>query len=585
MAVKFPLEMKNGVMVRNINELKEYFDINKVVSLFLNGRLQIWLDSRAYDEERDAVSELDENDQELAKKLCGIFGVEYEPAEVIDTQKVQEQNERLLKLKQYTDDEDIADNVGYVAFEQSELVSLVHGGAEKVYLCGTKFVLPMKSGIKYIGIMEPEVSFESENVMKLYIDNKIELVDVKFGVALQKEINRKKNYRVEARVTKFYMHEKSEEFEEYLKNQPAGDVSSFEEEYYITVNKDVEKVYNTFGYVLHAHGHCNSYFKLNERTVESHVDENGEYYNISCLYRVYDDKAELLLGKKVGIKRYAVTDKYVFFTGCFSDKDVLYAFNKDTEEVFIVKEAKEIRLIDAYDDKAIYCYEYLHTYPVNSIDINAKVSDLGVTTLDSIWYPCERDGRAVYEGFYYAGKFYGISKNGIIVSNLIDGVSAKLYNKGELHNMSKIIVVKNNIFFCQDCKLFVYNMDTGALKQLFNESVRCIYKLEGNKLIYDNSFIDVSDLNYTTESNANSSVFSKFVKEQVAAVQNSVTVEQKEKKALPSTKVEDYYECDVSNLSQIEFTKVHAKAYEKMINALGGLDEFSKLLVDEFNLE
>lgn len=36
MAVKFPLEMKNGVQVRNISELKENFDIEKVVGYSMN---------------------------------------------------------------------------------------------------------------------------------------------------------------------------------------------------------------------------------------------------------------------------------------------------------------------------------------------------------------------------------------------------------------------------------------------------------------------------------------------------------------------------------------------------------------------
>mgnify|MGYP000833459901 CR=1 FL=1 len=35
MAVKFPLEMKDGVQVRNISELKENFDVEKVVGLSL----------------------------------------------------------------------------------------------------------------------------------------------------------------------------------------------------------------------------------------------------------------------------------------------------------------------------------------------------------------------------------------------------------------------------------------------------------------------------------------------------------------------------------------------------------------------
>ena len=40
MAIKFPLEMRNGVQVRNITELRENFDAEKVVGYFLEGKLK-----------------------------------------------------------------------------------------------------------------------------------------------------------------------------------------------------------------------------------------------------------------------------------------------------------------------------------------------------------------------------------------------------------------------------------------------------------------------------------------------------------------------------------------------------------------
>ena len=51
MAVKFPLEMKDGVQVRNISELKENFDVEKVVGYFFDGKLKKWLDARWYEDE------------------------------------------------------------------------------------------------------------------------------------------------------------------------------------------------------------------------------------------------------------------------------------------------------------------------------------------------------------------------------------------------------------------------------------------------------------------------------------------------------------------------------------------------------
>ena len=77
MAVKFPLKMKDDVQVRNIAELKENFDIEKVVGYFLDGKLQKRLDDRWYEDESEEVSKLDSNDSDLARKLSEIFGVEY----------------------------------------------------------------------------------------------------------------------------------------------------------------------------------------------------------------------------------------------------------------------------------------------------------------------------------------------------------------------------------------------------------------------------------------------------------------------------------------------------------------------------
>ena len=59
--IKFALEMKNGELVRDIESLREYFDIEKVVAAFLDGKLLIWLEDRYYDEEAEAVGKLDKN--------------------------------------------------------------------------------------------------------------------------------------------------------------------------------------------------------------------------------------------------------------------------------------------------------------------------------------------------------------------------------------------------------------------------------------------------------------------------------------------------------------------------------------------
>ena len=49
--IKFALKMRDGVEVRNLQELQENFDLNQVTAYFLDGRLETWLSDRYYDEE------------------------------------------------------------------------------------------------------------------------------------------------------------------------------------------------------------------------------------------------------------------------------------------------------------------------------------------------------------------------------------------------------------------------------------------------------------------------------------------------------------------------------------------------------
>ncbi len=156
--VKLPLEMSNGVMVRTIEELKENFDIKKIVGYFSDGKLSKWLESRYYEEELEKVNELSEDDSELAKKLCDIFGVEYIEDVKIDIKKIKEEQERLLKLKKYTDEEDVISNIENVAFNQEELLSLYEKDISKIYLCEGEFLIPEdKRNIIYKMIGTPSV--------------------------------------------------------------------------------------------------------------------------------------------------------------------------------------------------------------------------------------------------------------------------------------------------------------------------------------------------------------------------------------------------------------------------------------------
>ena len=80
--VKFPLEMKNGILVRDLSELRENIDACKLIEYFLSGRLHLWLKDRYYDSEYSEISTLEKSDPELVAKLFGVLGIE--PTQVVE---------------------------------------------------------------------------------------------------------------------------------------------------------------------------------------------------------------------------------------------------------------------------------------------------------------------------------------------------------------------------------------------------------------------------------------------------------------------------------------------------------------------
>ena len=105
--IKFALEMKDGEHVRDLEALQEHFDLEKVIGYFQDGKLLEWLRDRFYDDEADAVSELNGEDSDLGMRLCEIFHVESKGIEVESPEAIAWRNERLEQLKQYTTDPEI----------------------------------------------------------------------------------------------------------------------------------------------------------------------------------------------------------------------------------------------------------------------------------------------------------------------------------------------------------------------------------------------------------------------------------------------------------------------------------------------
>lgn len=156
---RFVLEMADGTKVRDLDALKEHFDIESLEKYFHDGKLLIWLEDRYYDDEADSVRAINDNDAYLEAKLCKIFDVET-PEEVI------RRTERLNRLKNYTDDEKILSKVDFVAFDQEDLADLLDADTNEIYLCDNRFSIPLRVKNKnYIGISKAVVVIRSDKLV------------------------------------------------------------------------------------------------------------------------------------------------------------------------------------------------------------------------------------------------------------------------------------------------------------------------------------------------------------------------------------------------------------------------------------
>ncbi|SHK24917.1 hypothetical protein SAMN05216582_10138 [Selenomonas ruminantium] len=168
--IKFALEMADGYKVRNsLEELREHFDIDTIVSHFLSGKLQEWLDDRYYEDEASQVSELSKDSPELHNRLCAILGVEHVNSDNTDIESLERLNEKKSILRQKTSDKQIIDNAAITALSQEDLADLLDANESIIYLVGEKFNIPIRmTNKKYIGILgTPVIKIQAKNPEEL----------------------------------------------------------------------------------------------------------------------------------------------------------------------------------------------------------------------------------------------------------------------------------------------------------------------------------------------------------------------------------------------------------------------------------
>ena len=182
--LKFPLEMEDGVQVRTLEELRNNFNLEKVVGYFLQGKLDTWLKDRYYEDEAEKISKLDSNSEMLEGDICDIFGVEY-CDDKIDIEIMKQKNEKIIKLKQISDNPEYIKKIDSIAFDQEDLADLLDEGANPIYLCGKSFSISLSiCNMNYIGINNPNVVFSSKEPFDLKEKN-----IVVSGVKMDEQVN------------------------------------------------------------------------------------------------------------------------------------------------------------------------------------------------------------------------------------------------------------------------------------------------------------------------------------------------------------------------------------------------------------
>ena len=157
----FKLKLKDGAEVSTLEELRENFDLEAIVGYFKSGDLLTWLEDRYYDDEADAISEIDAEDRNLTAKICAALNVECDD----NLEFIQRVREKKSVLSDKTDDETIIDNAVSTALNQEDLAALIQMDYKTIYLCGELFNVPIRvPNMKYIGILgTPKIKIRAKS--------------------------------------------------------------------------------------------------------------------------------------------------------------------------------------------------------------------------------------------------------------------------------------------------------------------------------------------------------------------------------------------------------------------------------------
>lgn len=158
--IKFPLEMRDGKPVRELEELQEYFDLERAVEYFANGRLQKWLENSYYDDILEEIRELTGEEADFVERFTEALGVKAE-TEQMNVQELMKRAALKEKLKRLFPEDRVEELIPVTADSQESMESLLSAGCKKIYLLtGTFYISRDIHNVEFEGIDNPEIILE-----------------------------------------------------------------------------------------------------------------------------------------------------------------------------------------------------------------------------------------------------------------------------------------------------------------------------------------------------------------------------------------------------------------------------------------
>lgn len=174
--IKFPLEMKNGRKVRELDEFIEYFDLRKAVEYFCSGKLQAWFDNLYASDIVEELNKLTGEEDDFVKRFTEILGVECE--EEVDVRKIIHDSFLKEKLKRFYPEEESEIIVRRTADTQERFEELIKDGVKEIYLLSATFtILKKMKGLKLAGLDSPGVVIKAQTAAE-FREQKITMKDI-----------------------------------------------------------------------------------------------------------------------------------------------------------------------------------------------------------------------------------------------------------------------------------------------------------------------------------------------------------------------------------------------------------------------